>query len=157
MFKLESQDALLTAFRPKDRKRVEVPRDLALPRFVRDYLAWTHPSGACVYLVFAVKGGAPTGIVFDSNGGGAEPLSPAMCDWCHCTGKGTEVGLLTAQVNRNKRAGVHVCTDLGCREKLEDECNRIGRSVLPAMEKLLERMGRFAAEALQMDLTGARR
>jgi hypothetical protein len=157
MFKLDTEKALLDSFRPKDRQLVEISKEVKLPQFVRTYLSWKHPSGSYVYLVFAVPGGAPTGIVFDSNGGGAEPMNPAMCDWCHCTGRGTEVGLLTARLNRSKRIGVHVCTDLGCKEKLEDECLRAGRSVVPAMEKLLSRIGRFASEGLQIDLSGAGR
>lgn len=157
MFILDSSDELLASFRPKDRKQVELPSGLKYPHFVRDYLAWPHPAGGFVYLVFAVPGGVPTGIVFDSNGGGAEPRNPAMCDWCHQAGRGNEVGLLTAQLNRNKRLGVHVCVDLGCRQKLEDDCNRSGRSIVPVMEKLLARMGRFASEGLKIDLSGAGR
>jgi hypothetical protein len=52
---------------------------------------------------------------------------------------------------------VNVCTDLSCQQKLEDEANRSGRSVLPAMEALLARIGRFASEALKIDLSGAGR
>jgi hypothetical protein len=157
MFMLDSDDAVLDSFRPKDRGLVELPHGLKLPHFVRTYMTWKHPSGTWVYLVFAVPGGAPTGIVFDSNGGGAEPLNPAMCDWCHCSGKGTEVGLLSARLNRNKTLGVHVHTDLSCKDRLEDECNRSGKAVLPAMEKLVARIGRFAGESLQIDLSGAGR
>lgn len=153
MFKLESEAALREAFRPKDRKLVELSSDVKFPLFVRDYLAWTHPGGGHVYLVFAVPGGVPTGIVFDSNGGGAEG-APAMCDWCHGTGKGTQVGLLSARLNARKRVGIHVCTDLSCQQKVEEECNRAGKGVRPAMEKLVARMGRFASEALQIDLMG---
>lgn len=156
MFKLENEEALLATFRPKDRKRVELSADLKLPVLVRHYLAWTHPAGGRVYLVFAAPGGAPTGIAFDTNGGGPS-LLPHMCEWCHCAGMGTQVGMLTADVNGKKRVGVHVCVDLGCKQKLEDEADRSGRSVLPAMEKLVERMGRFASEALGIDLSGANR
>jgi hypothetical protein len=156
MFKLDTEQALLDAFRPKDRKAVEVTSDVKLPALVRDYLAWSHPSGAYTYLVFAVPGGAPTGIVFETNGGPGPPV-PQMCDWCHSSGLGNQIGLLTARLNAKKRVGVNVCTDLSCRSKLEDEANRSGRSVVPMLEKLVARMGRFASEALQIDLTGARR
>ena len=149
MFKLESEEALIAAFRPKDSTRVELPPQLQLPLFVRDYLAWSHPAGGRVYLVFAVPGGVPTGIVLEGNSGSAVP---AMCDWCHCSSVGTGVGLLTAQLNAKKRVGVHVCSDLSCKKKLEEEADRSGRSVLPAMEKLIARMGRFASQALQIDL-----
>jgi FBP C-terminal treble-clef zinc-finger len=157
MFKLESEDALLEAFRPKDRKAVELTKEVTPPMFVRDYLKWAHPSGAYVYLVFATPGGVPTGIVFETNGGGAGPPVPGMCDWCHSPGLGSQVGLLTAKLSAKKKVGVHVCTDLSCKEKLEDEANRSGRSALPMIAKLIERMGRFASEALQIDLSGAGR
>ena len=151
MFKLDSQEALLASFRPKDRASVELQRELTLPLFVRDYLAWLHPAGSHAYLVFAVPGGTPTGIVFDTNPGGDAAVA-MMCDWCHTSGVGNRVGLLTARLNAKKRVGVRVCCDLSCKQKLEDEFDRTGRSVLPAMEKMLARMGRFASEALQIDL-----
>jgi hypothetical protein len=157
MFKLDSEADLLDAFRPKDRKAVELTKDISLPRFVRDYLAWSHPGGGYVYLVFATPGGAPTGIVFETNGGGPGPAGPAMCDWCHTSGSGNQVGLLTARFTARKTVGVHVCRDLSCKDKLEDQASRMGRSVLPMIEKLIERMGRFASEALQIDLSGAGR
>ena len=108
-----------------------------------------------MYLVFAVPGGAPTGISFDTNGSGAQV--PQMCDWCHSMGSGSEVGLLTARLNSKKRVGVNLCADLSCKAKLEDEANRTGASVLPALQKLVARMGRFASEGLHIDLTGAGR
>ncbi len=156
MFKLDSEAALLTAFRPKDRASVQLSADVKLPALVRDYLAWTHPSGGHVYLVFAVPGGAPTGITFDTNGGPGAPV-PQMCDWCHFTGVGSQVALLTARHTSRRRVGVHLCADLSCKQKLEDEASRTGRSALPALQKLVERMGRFASEALKIDLTGAGR
>lgn len=156
MFKLESEEALLAAFRPKDRGLVELSPESTLPRIVRDYFAWTHPAGGRVYVVFAVAGGAPTGIVFDTNGGGGETV-PQMCDWCHSSGVGTQVALLTARLNGKKRLGVHLCSDLSCKQKLEDAANRRGASVSAAVAAVVERMARFAEDALKMDLTGTRR
>lgn len=155
MFKLDSEEALLQAFRPKDLKSFERPQGLQFPLFVRDYLAWQHPAGSYAYLVFAVPGGVPTGIVFETNGG-AGPTVPAMCDWCHCSSLGTGVGLLTARLNAKKRVGVMVCSDLSCKQKLEEQADLSGRSVVPLMQKLIERMGRFAREALDIDLTAPR-
>jgi hypothetical protein len=151
MFRLDSEEALLETFRPRDRRAVELPRGLAFPLFVRDYLAWTHPAGGRVCLVFAMPSGVPTGIVFDSNGGTDASL-PQMCEWCHCSGMDSRVGLLAARLNSKKRVGVYVCSDLSCKQKLEDEADRSGRSVLPAMEKLIDRMGRFSTDALKIDL-----
>lgn len=155
MFKLDSEKALLDAFRPRDRKHVELSREVKVPVFVRHYLAWTHPAGGKVYLVFAVPGGAPTGLVFERHGEG--PSVPHLCNWCRCSGLGSRVGLLTTRVNGKRTIGVHVCSDLACQQKLEDEADRSGRSVLPAMAALIERMGRFAQEGLGIDLTAAGR
>lgn len=156
MFKLDSEKALLDAFRPRDRKHVELTPDVHFPLFVRDYFAWLHPGGGRVFLVFATPHGAPTGIVFDSNGGTSAAV-PQMCHWCHCHAAGTGVAVLTAKLNSKKRVGVAVCADLSCAQKLEDEANRSGRSVRPAMEKLVERMGQFAQDGLGIDLSGANR
>ena len=156
MFKLDSEAALLKAFRPKDRASVEISAEVKLPALVRHALAWTHPAGGSVYLVFSAPKGVPTGIVFDTNGG-AGPSVASMCDWCHHNGAGTEVGLLTAQLNSHKRTGVYVCVDLSCQQKVEDEANRTGQSAVEALEKLVARMGRFASEALKIDLSGVGR
>ncbi len=156
MFKLDSEAAVLKAFRPKDRASVEMSPDVKLPALVRHYLAWAHPAGGRVFLVFSVPKGVPTGIVFDTNGGSG-PSVPSMCDWCHHNGAGTEVGLLTAQLNSHKRLGVHVCVDLSCQQKIEDEANRTGKSAVEALEKLVARMARFASEALKIDLSGVGR
>ncbi|MBE2252793.1 MAG: FBP domain-containing protein [Myxococcus sp.] len=154
MFKLDTPTALLDSFRPKDRRLVDLPSDLKFPLAVKDYLAWTHPGGGRVFIVFATPGGVPTGIAFDSNAGSA---APAMCSWCHTSSVGTGVGLLVATLNNNKRVGVMVCSDLSCREKLEEQANRAGASVRPAMEKLMARVGLFASDALKIDLSGAGR
>ena len=151
MISLDSEASLLAAFRPKDAALFEPPAGQTYPAFVRDYLAWVHPAGGRVFLVFAVPGGTPTGIVFDQ-GNGTGPSVPAMCDWCHCSSAGIGVALLSAWRNAKKRVGVHVCADLGCKRKLEEEANRSGRSVMPAMARLIERMGRFAHEALDIAL-----
>ncbi len=153
MFNLESEEALRASFRPKDSKMVDLAPELKFPMFVRDYLAWVHPAGGRIYLVFAVPGAVPTGIVFDGKSSSAGASVTSMCDWCHCSSAGTGVGLLTAQLNAKKRVGVHVCWDLSCKQKLEEDANRSGRSVVPLMQKLVARMGRFASEALKIDLT----
>jgi hypothetical protein len=155
MFKLDTPQALLATFRPRDRALVELAPEVRFPAIVRHSLAWTHPAGGRVFLVFAAPGGAPTGIAFDTNGAG--PAVPHLCDWCHAPATGTSVGLLSARVNSKKTVGVHVCSDLGCMGRLEDEANRSGRNVKPALEALVAKMGRFASEALQIDLSGAGR
>jgi FBP C-terminal treble-clef zinc-finger len=155
MFKLETEQQLRAAFRPKDRGLVELAPEVKLPLLVKHYVAWSHPAGGRVYLVFAIRQGAPTGIAFDVNESG--PGVPHLCDWCRCPGVGARVGLLTTRLNANRIVGVHVCTDLSCRNTLEDAADRAGTSVVPAMEALIERMGQFASVGLGIDLSGARR
>ena len=156
MFKIDSAEALLKSFRPKEVRAVELPPGITYPRFVRDYLSWAHPAGGRMFLVFAVPGGVPCGICFDANDGGGTSTAN-MCDWCHHSGSGTQVGLLTATVNARRRAGIHVCSDLSCNQKLNEDAMRTGRSVLPEMEKLISTMARFATEALNIDVMGGNR
>ena len=151
MFKLDSEAELWRTFRPKDQAFVELGPSLVLPTLVRHYLAWTHPAGGRVFLVFAERGEKPTGIVFETDGGGRAGLS-GMCDWCHCMGSGSQIGLLVARVNAKKTAGVYVCVDLSCRRKLAEQADRRGESVIPSLVKLTQRMGSFASEALKIDL-----
>ena len=140
MFELTTEASLLSAFRPIDRKRVELADELRLPIIVNDYVTW--PFGKRVFLVFALPGAAPRGIVFDSE----EPGPPVshMCDWCQQVGLGARVGLLTARRDRERTAGVLVCSDLGCRDRLEYFADRKGVDVAPQIATLLQRMNRFA-------------
>ena len=157
MFRIDSESAFIEAFRPKDRGALELPEGIRFPLFVRDYLAWSDPSGVRAYLLFSVPKGAPTGIVFRRDQQGGEPGIARMCEWCHATGPADRIGLLTADRNARKRVGISLCLDLSCKQTLEDAANRAGRSALDASKELLERIGRFAEEALQIDLTGANR
>jgi hypothetical protein len=154
VFKLETRASLVDTFRPKDRPLVELPVDFRFPLAVKDYVAWPHPGGGRVFIVFSIPGGVPTGIAFDSNSGGS---MPSMCSWCHTPSVGTGVGLLVATLNSSKRVGVLACCDLSCRDKLEQAANLSGSSVRPAMEKLIARIGQFASDALKIDLSGAGR
>lgn len=140
MFELSTEAALVATFRAVDRRRVELSDDLRLPIVVNDYLAW--PFGKRVFLVFALPGAAPRGIVFDAE----EPGPPGhhMCDWCQQIGLGARVGLLTARRDRERTVGVLVCSDLGCRDRLEDLADRRGVDVAPKIHSLLTRMSRFA-------------
>jgi hypothetical protein len=151
MFRVVSEDALRAAFRPKDAAVFEPPPGVKYPFGVIDYLAWVHPAGGRVYLLFAVPGGTPTGVAFQNNGGSAVAVAQ-MCDWCHTIGSGTEIAMLTAQLNANKRLGVNLCSDLSCARKLEDQANLSGRSPRPALRALVDRIGAFARDGLKIDL-----
>lgn len=156
MFRLETDRTLIESFRPRDRRVIEMPADITFPLFVRDYLAWTETSGGRVYLVFAAPGSRkPIGIIFRREASGGGPPTSQMCDWCHYSGSSNEVGLLTADVNSKRRVGVNLCMDLRCQAKLEDAADRTGRHPLEALERLRERMTRFAHEALGIQVQPA--
>ena len=156
MFKLASEKALLDAFRPRDRRVVEAPRDTSYPFIVRDYFAWTQRTGGYVYVVICTPNGAPTGMAFDRSGTG-DPSIAHLCDWCHSYGTGDQIGLLTTDLNSKKRIGVYACLDLSCAKKLEDEANRRGVSPLEPIQRVVEKMAKFASEGLKIDLSGAGR
>ena len=63
-----------------------------------------------------------------------------------------QIGLLTTDVDAKRRVGVNLCLDLRCNEKLEATTNMAGGSVLDENKQLIERMARFASEALGMEL-----
>ncbi|RKH77019.1 hypothetical protein D7Y21_37890 [Corallococcus sp. AB045] len=151
MFRIESEKELLRAFRSRDRKHVELPKGTQLPLFVRDYLSWVDPYGVRVFLVFVAPGSKqPTGIAFRRDQQGDPTLAPKMCDWCR-TSTDAEIGMLTTDVDSKRRVGVYVCLDLRCGERLEAMSDRSGRSDLDDKARLIERMARFASEALGLE------
>jgi treble-clef zinc-finger protein len=157
MFRIETEKELLSAFRSRDRKFVELPKGTRLPLFVRDYLAWVDPYGVRVFLVFTAPGSKrPTGIAFRRDQQGDKNLAPHVCDWCRAHGTSDQIGLLTTDVDSKRRVGVNLCLDLRCNERLETTANLAGRNVLDETQLLIERMARFAHEALGIEFsTGA--
>ena len=158
MFKLDSEQDLVETFRPRDRSHLRahpatVPREVKYPLFVRDYFSWTDPSGFHAYVVFNVGKGAPTGIAFRRAQGGGEPVAH-MCDWCHSFGTSNTIGLMTTDMGSKKRVGVNLCLDLNCRARVNETADLRGQNGVEASRKLLERIGRFAQEALGIDLSG---
>ncbi len=149
MFRIETEKELLGAFRSRDRKYVELPKGTRLPLFVRDYLAWVDPYGVRVFLVFTTPGSkSPTGIAFRRDQQGDRTLMSRVCEWCMAHGSAAEIGLLTTDVDAKRRVGVNLCLDLRCSERLESRTNLAGGSALDENKKLIERMARFAQEAL---------
>jgi hypothetical protein len=154
MFRIETEKDLLNAFRSRDRKFVELPKGTRPPLFVRDYFAWSDPYGVRVFLVFTAPGSSkPTGIAFRRDQGGDKNLVPHVCEWCRNHGTSDQVGLLTTDVDSKRRVGISLCLDLQCSQRLEDVANMAGRSVLDENQQLLERMARFANEALGIEFT----
>ena len=100
-------------------------------------------SGHRLFLLFEDSGDR-RGIVFERTHGSAETPA-AMCQWCHAVRRGPAVGLLTASAARHRRVGVHLCTDLSCRE------NALG---VPGVNDFLESVS--APERLQDVLTRMR-
>jgi hypothetical protein len=154
MFRIETEKELLGAFRSRDRKHVELPKGTQLPLFVRDYLSWVDPYGVRVFLVFTAPGGKrPTGIAFRRDQQGDKALALRVCEWCRAHGSADQIGLLTTDVDSKRRVGVNLCLDLRCNERLEAAMNLAGRSVQDENKQLIERMARFASEALGIEFT----
>lgn len=149
MFRVATEEEFLKAFRPRDRKHVEVPPGTKFPLIVLDYLSWSDPAGARVFVVFAPPGERrPTGIAFrkDQSKGGVN--SSRMCEWCHSQGSSDEIALLTTWVNSKKRVGTTLCLDLGCGHRVEEAADRSGKNRQQELKKLLARMEQFSREAL---------
>lgn len=149
MFRIESEQAFLDAFRPRDRGHVDLPGSVRFPLVVRDYFAWTDPSNVRVFLLFTPAGARnPVGVAFRRDQTGYRPSPAGMCEWCHSYGNAEEIGLLTAEVTSRKRVGINACLDLRCKEKVEDAANRAGASCLSQSRRMVERISRFTALAL---------
>ena len=149
MFRVATEKDFLDAFRPRDRKHVELPPELKFPMIIQDYLAWVDPAGARVFLLFTAPGHPhPTGIAFrrDQSRGGVS--TGRMCEWCHSQGSSDQIGLLSADVNSRKRVGITLCLDLACGARIEDAADRSGRNSRVLARAMVERMARFTEEAL---------
>jgi hypothetical protein len=152
MFLIRSDKELMDCFRRQDQAEVFIPADLALPQVVKDYLTWTEPSGARAYLVFQDESfKTPFGIVFrrDQTAG---PSVAAMCDWCHSVRSGIEIGVLTVSTNSKKRAGVSLCRDLSCADKIRSEPSAndfpVQASTQERIRRLLAKMAVFTRREL---------
>lgn len=152
MFLIPSETDLVSAFRPRDRKALELPEGASFPMTVRDYLAWVEPTGVRVFLVFQDPASKrPLGIAFRRDGAGGGGNGGRMCDWCHSWGASQDIGLLTTARNSKRRVGVGLCMDLRCRDKIEQSADLAGRSAVEARKRVLERMVRFAREGLGIE------
>ena len=147
---LRSEEELLNAFRPRDRKLVEIPSDMTFPLMVSHYLAWTEPSQARVFLLFkrpAWK--APLAVSFrrtHSSGGGG-----GMCDWCHSVGSSDQVGLLSMHVDPNTSLGFMLCLDLGCINRLETVSAISGKDFGKLSKNLIDKISRFFENNLKIE------
>jgi hypothetical protein len=158
MFLIRNAHELMEAFRPRDLQIFELPDEEAYPILVRDYRAWVETGGAKVYLVYEdPTTGRARGVVFRRSEAGLHGRLGHMCNWCYSTGSADEIGLLTADESERRRVGVVVCRDLRCRERIEEAGNRAGRNIAEARTQLVERIARFANEALNIGKRAAGR
>lgn len=149
MFRLEHEDDLLEAFRPRDRKHVELPPGRRYPFTCLDYFAWASEHGERIFLLFkAPSEQLVTGITFRRDNASSSDPTPRVCHWCLAFGSARTIGMLSADVNSKRKVGVYVCLDLGCRERVEEDANRRGKPVREAVAVLLEKMAKFSREAL---------
>ncbi len=156
MLLIRNAHELLEAFRPRDLRIFELPDESAFPLLVRDYRAWEETGGARVYLVYEdPHSGRARGVVFRQTKPGARAIVSHMCDWCHSYGSTAEIGLMTAEESARRTVGIMVCRDLRCRERIEEAGDLAGRDTNLAKRRLLERIARFAREALNIDSAAA--
>lgn len=118
MIRITSEEELRAAFRSQDQDTLVLPTSFVFPLPVREYLSWLEPSGHRVYLVFSDPASERLrGLVFERTRGAAD-IPAAMCQWCHSVRTGGRVSLLTTPVGRDRRIGLHLCSDLQCREQI---------------------------------------
>lgn len=148
---IHSPEELIRAFRPRDQKHVFIPKTMQFPLSLKHYVAWTEPSGVRIFLVFKRPGWKKAvGVAFRRDQQGSAMSPTGVCDWCIAHGSADQVGLLTATVNSKKRAGVNLCLDLSCIQKLETAAHLSGQELNKLAERLYERMIRFCEEVLEI-------
>ena len=149
MLLIRDAHELMEAFRPRDLRIFELPDEDVFPLLVRDYRSWVESGGNRVYLVYEEPAtGKARGVVFRRSDAGLPGQMGHMCDFCFSTGSADEIGLLTADESARRRVGVVVCRDLRCRERVEEAADLAGRNAAEARRRVLERIARFADEAL---------
>lgn len=139
-----SETALLNAFRPRDRKRVELPKKLRFPVSFEHYMTWSESAGNYRYLVFRhSKTQALTGIAFKHSHPGGHVSSTRLCDWCHAYGPADQIDLLTVAPNSKRTVGLYLCVDLSCIQKIELS-SKLSRKPFDSLaEELLGKIERF--------------
>lgn len=148
MEQIKSEEELLSAFRPRDRKHVELPSDMTFPLMFNHYLAWTESSRARVFLLFKRPSWkAPAAISFrrtHSSGSGG------MCDWCQTIGGSDQIGLLSITRDPNTSVGFMLCLDLGCINRLEQVAELSGKDFGQLSKGLIDKITRFFENNLEI-------
>lgn len=147
MEQIKSEEELLNAFRPRDRKHVEIPSDMTFPLMFSHYLAWTESSRARVFLLFKRPSWkAPVAISFrrmHSGGGG-------MCDWCQTIGSSDQVGMMSITRDPNTSLGFMLCLDLGCINRLEQVAELSGKDFGKLSKGLVDKISKFFETNLEI-------
>ncbi len=153
LFRIDSEADLISSFRRRDQKHVELPRKASFPMTFRHYVAWSEPSGVRVFIVFSrPQWAAPLGIVFkryQSTVVGATAGS-GMCEWCHAHGMSDQIGLLSADVDSKRRVGVNLCLDLGCQDRIANTPGLPPQRAKDLTEQMMRRLARFSKDALEI-------
>ncbi|MBX3016333.1 MAG: FBP domain-containing protein [Bdellovibrionaceae bacterium] len=147
-FQLASAEEVLECFREKERRKVLLPRLMPFPVIADYYYAWSEASGVYLYLIFRRPDWKkPRGVVFKRMHAMAEGQTGRMCDWCHAYGGSDKVGMMTTALDAQRSAGLVLCLDLACFDKLETISNQSKKPIEKLAGGLLERMGAFVTSA----------
>lgn len=151
-FRLASEEEVMACFREKDRRKVILPRLMPFPVVADYYYAWGEASGTYLYLLFRRPEWAdPRGVVFKRMHATGDARTGRMCDWCHAYGGGDQVGMMTTALDARRSAGLVLCLDLACFDKLETISDQSRKPIEKLAAGLLERMGSFFASVRRLD------
>lgn len=152
MFRIASDKELVQAFRPRDRKVLELPAGQTFPIIVRGSMTWLQPAGVYGYLLFQdPTSKQPLGLVFRRDGSTDKTLSGRICDWCQNYGNAEQVGMLMCEKSSKRQVGLFLCRDLQCASRVEDQADRAGRNTKDMLEKLHAKMWQFANQGLGIE------
>lgn len=152
VFNIESEDEIAPFFRPRDRKKVILPRGLELPMRVQYYFTWGESSGVYRYLLFKKPGWEnPMGLVFRRGDQSMHAGTGRLCDWCHGYGSSDQIGLLTTAVNSKRTVGMMLCLDLSCGDKIENGPNLSNKDPQTLILQVCEKIGRFFEGSVRSD------
>lgn len=149
-FTIESEKDLIQAFRYHDQKKLVLPNHITYPIQAQHYYAWRESSGVYIYMVFKKpEWKAPIGIVFKRSHAGSHLSNSRLCDWCLSYGPSDLVGMLSVTLNSRQSAGMMLCLDLGCAERLEEAAELGGKNFEKLAHQLYDRVGRFFESVLR--------
>lgn len=149
-FVIASEQEMISAFRPRDQKKLVIPHVLKFPLAVNTYFRWKEPSGVYTYLVFKRPNwDMPRAVAFKRSQPAGEPIG-GMCNWCHSYGTSEEIGMLSVKVNSEVSLSYFLCQDLRCVEKIEENAALAGRipdkmiqQLYYRIEKLFEGLSQY--------------